>query len=136
MKSICSNEEAFQKIIMGTKMAKGIDVGMVIVLLIYLIVFAAVSYWLISTNQWDFADYVQPDPSDTDQFYRINGNISVKPTVGTPCTVNADCTSGILLACQIDTGVCLSTIGGACTGDSDCIVPNSCIGNVCSDSGI
>nr|QBK93511.1 MAG: transmembrane protein [Pithovirus LCPAC404] len=103
----------------------------VVVMILYLIVFTGVAYYLVSQQKWNFSEYIQPNPSDTDQFFRINGNVSLKPVVGTLCTTVEDCSSGILLTCQIDRGVCVSTVGGACSVDSDCLVPNLCTGNIC-----
>ena len=101
----------------------------VIATFLYLVIFSLFCWYLIDQRKWDFQDYEQPDPTDTTQFYRIHGNVSPKPVVGTPCTDQSDCTSGVLLACS--DGICVSMTGGLCESDSDCVPMNTCISNNC-----
>ncbi len=86
-------------------------------------------YWLIKTERWDFALYQQPDPTSTTAFFRINGSVTPKPIVGSPCSQESDCTSGIALTC--DGTICLSIKGGSCVSSDDCIDPNTCSANIC-----
>ena len=110
-------------------MAETSHIIIVVFLLIWIIAFVIIMFWLLSNNEGPFAVYVQPDPSSTDQWYRIHGAVVPKPTVGFPCEIETDCVTGNNLTC--DGTVCLSIKGGICGSDDDCINPNTCSGGVC-----
>ncbi len=110
----------------------GVHVIIVLALLLFVIIFAGVVYWLIKAERWDFAPYIQPDPTSTDAWFRIHGSVTEKPIVGTPCSQESDCTSGIALTCSTSVGTCLSIKGGSCVLTDDCIDPNTCVSNICT----
>nr|QBK93127.1 MAG: transmembrane protein [Pithovirus LCPAC403] len=111
-------------------MAEGSHVAIIVFLLIFIVLFSVFVWWLISSQRWDFALYQQPDPTDTTEFYRIHGTVTPKPQVGTPCSSDADCTSGLFLRC--DGTTCLSVMGGVCSTSNDCANPNSCVNKLCT----